>query len=93
MTDLATIKQAIEITTNKEGIQIAHLPVDLLNELLSIAQVEPARIPHHEQVLAVLDWWDTQPNDQTPEWWAEFDKSMAENRVNFSERDLGFDEA
>lgn len=36
--------------------------------------------PENEAAIKLLDEWTSSPDDKGEEWWAEFEKELAENR-------------
>ena len=41
------------------------------------------KLPQHERLLALLDSWQAEPGDKSPEWWQELDAFMRDNRPTF----------
>ena len=52
------------------------------------ANMDDPDIPQHERIKAVLEEIYSHASDKSPEWWAEFDEFMKENRFNIPERDF-----
>jgi hypothetical protein len=59
-------------------------------EALGEIEPQPSQI---EQSMEVLREFESEPDDKSDEWWDEFNAFLKANRLNFEERDLGFDNA
>jgi hypothetical protein len=89
MVDLTRMKQAARYTTDENGQPVVQIPLAVWEETAGENQFLPSQ---KAQIEALFAAWAQEPHDdKSPEWWADFDRFMAENRVNFPERDLGLD--
>ncbi len=89
MTDLMTVKQSAIVTTDEQGNPIVQIPLDVWEEFWH-EQGTPSTIsPQNQRILALLEQWQNEPDDQSEEWWNEFQQFLRDNRVNFRYTDLG----
>jgi alpha-L-arabinofuranosidase len=79
MVNLEDIEQAAQITRDERGKPVVQIPLDLWQKWL-----EQARKPQNERILALLDEWDTNPDDTPAEWWDEFQTFLKVNRLDLS---------
>ncbi len=88
MSDLMDIKQAARVVKDQNGLPVVQVPLDLWEAVMGEIADKP-KPSQAEQIKALLKSWENEPDDKSPEWWAEFDQFLKDNRVNFPERDLG----
>jgi hypothetical protein len=90
--DISTLKQQIIVTQNEAGESVVQMPIEVWDQLESyLAEESPDLDPmDYTGIKALVKAWQEQPDDKSPEWWAEFDQFMRENRPTFPLRDLGF---
>lgn len=88
MVDMNLIRQAAQITTDKDGNPVVQIPLSVWQEAI---EEEPQReLSQVEQIIAYMEEWKNDPDYPSQEWWAEFEQFLGENRVTFRERDLDF---
>jgi hypothetical protein len=75
MVDLTDIQQALQITTDSDGNPVVQIPLDLWKEWLA-QNYQPQR----ERLLSLLDEWEKDPDEQSDEWWQDFDAFLSANR-------------
>ena len=89
MIDINDIKQAARVTTNQNGESVVQIPLTLWQELLERVEAKPSQV---DQIWTLLQKWDNEPEDAMSDtWWDEFTDFLNQNRINFSERNLGRD--
>ena len=87
---LDELKKSAKKTIDEHGQPAILIPLSVWEEFMSKVKPAPSQ---KEKILALFDEWDNHPEDDGSEqWWQEFDTFIRKNRVNFEERDLGFDE-
>lgn len=88
MTDLMTIKQSAKVTVDEQGNPIVQIPLEVWEEFWH-EQDQPQISAQNQRLLALLEEWQNEPDNQSEEWWDEFQQFLRENRVNFPYTDLG----
>jgi hypothetical protein len=88
MVDLTHLQQIARVVRDENGKKVVQIPFELWEELLGQIEHQPSQI---EQIMAVLREFESEPDDKSDEWWDEFNAFLKANRLNFEERDLGFD--
>lgn len=65
----------------------AHAPLRLLVEQghLKAQQEAKAMPPRNQELLRLLKDWMSAPDDLGEEWWEEFDRDLARNRLSLSD--------
>jgi hypothetical protein len=92
MVDLTAIKQAARVTKDENGVPVVPIPLDLWQRVMGeveIAVPGQPELSQAERIKALLKAWENEPDDQTDEWWEQFDRFLRENRLNFPDRNLG----
>jgi hypothetical protein len=89
MVDLTAIKQVAQVVSDEDGIAYVRIPLSLWEVLLNSLESER---PQHERIRAMLNAWETEPDETPPGWWDEFDAFMVEQRISFQERETGLDD-
>jgi hypothetical protein len=89
MVDLTQLQQAARVVKDENGNKVVQIPLDLWEE--AVGHIEPQQ-SQIEQIMAVLREFENEPDDKSDEWWDEFNDFLKANRLNFEERDLGFDD-
>ncbi|MCQ3932244.1 MAG: hypothetical protein DPW16_17480 [Chloroflexi bacterium] len=89
MTDLMTIKQSAKVTVDEQGNPIVQIPLEVWEEFWHEQNPKSEISAQNQRLLALLEQWQNEPDDQSEEWWDEFQQFLRENRVNFPYTDLG----
>lgn len=92
MDELTAIRQAARKVKDEHGNDVMQIPIEVWEEVFEDEAIEEHTPSQIEQIMAVIKEWENIPDDKSQEWWDEFDAFLKDNRVNFEERDLGFDE-
>lgn len=85
MIDVKTLKEAVQIVTDKQGAPVVQVPLPVWRSLISELEADT---PQHVRIRALLDDWIAHPDDIAKEWWDEFDEFIKANRFSIPERDL-----
>lgn len=89
MVDLTHLQQAARVVKDENGNEVVQIPRELWEEVIGQFEPQPSQI---EQIMEVLREFENEPDDKSDEWWDEFNEFLKANRLNFEERDLGFDD-
>ncbi len=84
--DINEIIHAAQISTNEQGSPIVILPLSLWQQLLNDLNTQP---PQNERIIALLKRWQVEPDDQSAEWWDDFDADLKTNRTTFQRPNSG----
>ena len=79
MVDLKGLEQAAQITRDERGKPVVQIPLDVWQEWL-----ERSKKTQDERILALLDEWDSKPDDTPSEWWEDFQVFLKANRLSLS---------
>lgn len=90
MTDLSKLRAAAEVVQDEQGNKFVKVPLQVWQEEMDLPNTTITPEEQHRAIKALLKDWSAQPDDTPAEWWAEFDAFLNDNRMQFSERDLGF---
>ena len=82
--DISAITQSARVTTDDLGKPVVVLPLSLWQDLLNHLHLQPRQ---DEQIRAVLQRWEAESDDISPQWWDEFDAELRATRPTFTERD------
>jgi hypothetical protein len=89
MVDLTHLQQVARVVKDENGNEMVQIPRELWEEAVGHIEPQPSQI---EQIMEVLREFENEPDDKSDEWWDEFNEFLKANRLNFEERDLGFDD-
>lgn len=81
MTDITTLQNAARISTDENGEPVIQIPLSLWDEFkATFEEPEPQQTSQAERIRAVINSWEDEPDDTSPEWWDEFHNFLRENR-------------
>ncbi len=87
------LKRAAIETTDENGAPIVQIPLAVWQRFIaSEPGAEEATSTPAGQVLSLMQEWEQRPeDDQSDEWWDEFEQFVKDNRMNFAERDINIE--
>lgn len=93
MVDIYTLQRAAHETTDENGNPVVQIPVEIWQQYFTDHTDQAAESKDNNpaaDILALLNSWD-KSDDESDEWWDEFDQFLRENRMNFPYDDSLFD--